>query len=282
MTTPAASFESAPATLAFDRLARTYDALADGEIFQRLRRRTHAVFARRFHAGNRILEIGCGTGIDTAFFASHGLRVVACDPSEAMVSRSLRRMAREGREGQVTVVPCGLQDVASFLHAVADPGGFDGIVSNFGALNCAEHLAPLGALARRELRPGGVVMVGLMNRTCAFEMIYLLATRRENLVARRLADGAVAVPVAGVNVPTFYHRIADVKAALGPGLTLKRVRGLGVAIPPPYFEPRWKQTPRALRRLIVGLDTMLSPWPPFNRLGDHILLEFAKEARRRA
>jgi ubiquinone/menaquinone biosynthesis C-methylase UbiE len=76
------------ATLAFDRLAPEYDALANGEIFQLLRRRTHETFARRFRPGARVLEIGCGTGLDTAFLANAGVRVVACDPSEAMVGRS--------------------------------------------------------------------------------------------------------------------------------------------------------------------------------------------------
>lgn len=276
MIVPAASRTRAAATLAFDRLAPDYDALAGGEIFQLLRRRTHAAFARRFGAGSRLLEIGCGTGIDTLFLASRGLRVVACDPSEEMVSRSLRRLAREGADDKATVLPCGLMELASFLDALAEPGGFDGIVSNFGALNCVEHLAPLGALARCYLRPGGAVILGLMGRACAVETLYLTATKRASLAGRRRGEGAIAVPVAGVDVPTFYHRIRDVRAALGPRLTLEGVEGIGVAIPPPYLEPRWQKLPRPVRGLVTRLDAMLAPWPPFNRVGDHILLRFEK------
>ena len=268
-----------PATLAFDRLAPEYDALVAGEIFQLLRRRTHDAFARRFKSGSRVLEIGCGTGIDTAFLASRGVDVIACDPSEAMVSRSLRRLAHEGCDTRATVLPCGIQDLPAFLDALADSNlrpRFDGIVSNFGALNCVEQLAPLGALGHKYLRPGGVMLVTLMSRHCAFEMLYFFATRRRQLATRRGGEGAVAVRVAGVDVPTFYHRIADVQTALEPDLQLAAVEGIGVAIPPPYLEPRWRKIPLAVRGLMRRIDALLAPIPPFNRVGDHVLLHFVK------
>ena len=89
-----------PARVAFDRLAADYDTLTGGEIFQLLRGRTHRIFAQCFPAGSRVLEIGCGTGPDTQFLASRGVRVVACDPSEEMVGRTLRRLSRDVHPGR--------------------------------------------------------------------------------------------------------------------------------------------------------------------------------------
>jgi hypothetical protein len=174
-------------------------------------------------------------------------------------------------------MPCGLQDVQSFLDATGEPEAFDGIVSNFGALNCVEHLSPLGALIRRYLKPGGVIVLGLMARLCALEALYFAATRRSSLATRRLGDGAVSVPVAGVDVPTFYHRISAVRAALGPGVILCAIEGVGVAIPPPYLESRWLMLPSRVRSAVTKLDALIAPWPPFNRLGDHVLLHFEKD-----
>lgn len=275
----AASDPRAAATLAFDRLAPEYDSLVGGEIFQLLRRRTHRAFARRFPPGSRVLEIGCGTGIDTSFLASRGIEVVACDPSEEMVSRSLRRLAHDGCEYRTTVLPCGIQDLAAFLETLTDSNlrcTFDGIVSNFGALNCVERLAPLAPLARSYLRPGGVVLVTLMSRFCALEALYFLATGRRQLATRRGGNGAVAVPVAGIAVPTFYHRITDVEAALGADVRLAAIEGIGVAIPPPFLETRWCQMPASLRGLMTRFDALVAPLPPFNRVGDHVLLHFMK------
>ena len=277
MTPPPPSGRAA-ATLAFDRLAPDYDVLVDGEIFRHLRARTHQAFARRFRPGARVIEIGCGTGLDTCFLVSNGVQVLACDPSEEMVSRTLRRLAYARREDQATVLPCGLQGLAPFLDALAEPHGFDGIVSNFGALNCVKDLAPLGALAKQYVRPGGIVMLGLMARTCALEVLYFLATRRPDMASRRRGEGPVSVSVAGVEVPTFYHRIADVRSALGPDLSLAAVEGIGVAVPPPYLELRWRSLPKSVRGVVTRLDTWIAPWPPFNRVGDHVLLHFEKQS----
>jgi SAM-dependent methyltransferase len=265
-------------TAAFDRLAAEYDDLTSGEIFQLLRQRTHKVFGRAFSAQSRVLEVGCGTGADTRFLAALCLHVVACDPSEEMVTRSLRRLARDGLETRATVMPCGLQDLQSYLDAIAPREPFDGIVSNFGAINCVSHLAPLGALVRRQLRPGGVVILGLMSRVCALEALYFAMTRRPGLAARRWGAGAVNVPVAGIDVPTFYHRVREVREALGRHVRLTAVHGIGVVIPPPFLEPRWRSLPNRLRSVVTKVDEFIAPWPPFNRVGDHVLLQFKKDA----
>ena len=266
-----------PAMVAFDRLAPDYDALAGGEIFGLQRARTHHAFARHFTAGARVLEIGCGTGLDTCFLARRGVRVVACDPSEEMASRSLRRVARAQLEHRATVMLCALEDVQAFLDAHGETEGFDGIVSNFGALNCVEHLAPLGALTRRYLKPGGVIVLVLMARLCVVEALYFMITGRPRLAGRRLDAGAIPVSVAGVHVPTFYHRISAVRAALGHTVHLRAIEGIGVAVPPPYLEPRWQTLPARVRSAVATLDACIAAWPPFNRLGDHVLRQFVKD-----
>jgi SAM-dependent methyltransferase len=262
--------------LAFDRLASQYDALADGELFTLMRRRTHEVFLRWFRPGCRVLDIGCGTGLDTAFLAAHGVRVVACDPSEAMVGRTLNRLAAQGVSARTTVMPSGLHNIEMFLDALGEREPFDGIVSNFGALNCVQCLEPLHGLARNALRPGGAVILGLMSRTCAIETLYFALTGRRELLRRRRSDMPVLVPVAGVQVPTFYHRTANVAAALSHELNLVAITGIGVLLPPPYLEPRWQRLPAFVRTLLATIDSAIASLPPFNRLGDHVLLQFTK------
>ncbi|MFN2445440.1 MAG: class I SAM-dependent methyltransferase [Vicinamibacterales bacterium] len=270
--------EGAPAArIAFDRLAASYDGVTGGEIFDLLRKRTHAVLARAFPSGCRVLEIGCGTGIDTVFLAGRGVRVLACDLAERMVSCTARRVGRHGLERSATVMACSLGDLAPYLDALDEAPSFDGIVSNFGALNCVANLEALGALTSRHVRPGGTVILGLMGRTCAWETLYFAATKRPHLAGRRRAASPVPVPVAGITVPTFYHRVSDVRAALGSGTRLTSILGIGVMIPPPYLEARWQRVPPIARRLCISADRLLAPWPPFNRLGDHVLLHFMKK-----
>jgi SAM-dependent methyltransferase len=263
------------AQLAFDRLAPTYDALAAGEAFHLQRRQTHRLLSRWIRSGFRVLEIGCGTGADTECLTKLGARVVACDPSEEMLSRTKRRLAVAGLGDRAAILSCGLQDLPHFLDALDHEGGFDAIVSNFGALNCAPSLTALGTIGGRHLRSGGAMAIGLMGRTCLWETLYFTA-QGDRVRARRRRVGNVAVPVAGINVPTFYHRTRDVAAALGEIFTLDALVGVGVMVPPPYLEPRWQQVPLVLRRAAAAVDRLTGSWPVVNHLGDHTLSRWVK------
>jgi SAM-dependent methyltransferase len=263
------------ARLAFDRLAPSYDLLASGDAFQWQRKQTQAAFARWIRSGFRVLEIGCGTGADTEFLAKLGARVVACDPSEEMLIRTKRRLANAGIGDRAAVLSCGLQDLPQFLDALDHAEGFDAVVSNFGALNCAPSLDALGVIGHRHLRSGGAMAIGLMGRTCLWETLYFAAHGDRSRAGRRRAAN-VAVPVAGIDVPTFYHRTSDVAASLGEGFSRDAVIGIGVAVPPPYLEPRWQQLPSVLRRAAAGVDRLAGSWPLVNQLGDHTLTRWVK------
>jgi SAM-dependent methyltransferase len=263
------------ASTAFNRLAPLYDALTSGETFQLQRRQTHRLLSRWIRPGFRVLEIGCGTGVDTGFLAALGARVVACDPSEEMLSRTRRRLEKAGLGGRAGILSCGLQELPHFLDALDHAEGFDAIVSNFGALNCVPSLDALGVLGRRHLRAGGAMAIGLIGRTCLWETLYFTARGDGASAARRRAHRA-EVPVAGIDVPTFYHRTGDVAAALGDGFDRDAVIGIGVLVPPPYLEPRWLRLPAAVRRTAAGVDRVTGAWPIVNRLGDHTLSRWIK------
>jgi hypothetical protein len=51
-----------------------------------------------------------------------------------------------------------------------------------------------------------------------------------------------------------------------------------VLTPPLYLEPRWSRLPVALRAAVDAADRMVCRVPPFNRLGDHILLVFRRSS----
>jgi SAM-dependent methyltransferase len=263
------------ATVAFDRLAPTYDALVSGEVFQHQRAQTHAALRRWLQPGFRVLEIGCGTGLDTVFLAGLGARVVACDPSEEMLMRTRRRVASAGTGERVTMLSCGLQELPQFLGALDHREGFDAVVSNFGALNCAPSLDALGVVGRRHLRPGGAVIVGLIGRTCLWEILYFGALG-ERAKARRRQATSVEVPVAGINVPTFYHRRGDLQASLGESFRLDAAIGVGVTVPPPYLEPRWQQVPAPIRHVAMRVDHIAAGLPLINHLGDHSLTRWLR------
>ena len=82
--------------------------------------------------------------------------------------------------------------------------------------------------------------------------------------------------VAGIAVPTFYYRTSDIGASLGDTFARDAVIGIGVLVPPPYLEPRWRQVPAALRRAAAGVDRIAGSWPLVDQLGDHTMSRWVK------
>lgn len=96
--------------------------------------------------GGTVLELGCGTGLNTEWLARHAERVVAVDVSAEMLARARRRLADDAvdlREGDVTE-PWPFDD-----------GAFDAVVATL-VLEHVERLGPVFREAHRVLRPGGV------------------------------------------------------------------------------------------------------------------------------
>ncbi|HEY8175238.1 MAG TPA: class I SAM-dependent methyltransferase, partial [Gemmatimonadaceae bacterium] len=75
---------------AYDRWAVSYDADKNAT------RDLDATVVRRAPldlADRDVLELGCGTGKNTAWFAEHARQVTALDFSEAMIARAHERLA---------------------------------------------------------------------------------------------------------------------------------------------------------------------------------------------
>jgi len=66
-------------------------------------------------AGGRVLEVGCGSGRDSAFMASLGCSVVAADASAAMLKQAEKTIAASPLPASVQLIE------ASFPAAPADP-----------------------------------------------------------------------------------------------------------------------------------------------------------------
>ncbi len=100
--------------------------------------------------GKRVLEIGCGTGLFSEYFAQSGADVVAVDISEDLIAKAMERK-----------LPANVQFLVKRFEDCDVEGPFDGIVGS-SILHHLELEAALNKMAQL-LKPGGRISFGEPN-----------------------------------------------------------------------------------------------------------------------
>jgi ubiquinone/menaquinone biosynthesis C-methylase UbiE len=258
----------------FDAVAARYDdTFTYSRIGQAQRASVWRELAKTFRPGQRVLEIGCGTGIDACFLAKRGVRVVACDSSSQMIAAATRRIQENGLQNLVRPVWLRAEDMAA-LHTSEL---FDGAFSNFGVLNCVEDLRRVSLDLARLLKPRATALLCWMGASCAWEIAWYLAHGNGRKAFRRLSrDGVTARIADGVSVRVHYPTVSALARAFAPNFCLKSIKGIGVAVPPSYLEP-WAQRHPRLLQLCERADLFAGRCPGIRVLADHVLVRLQRE-----
>lgn len=261
---------------AFDALAPDYDAVWTESTVGRLQRRHVWRHLRSiFREGERILELGCGTGVDAAFLARIGVRVHAIDLSPRMVRAAQQRIDEEGLGSRVTF------EVRALEHVGDSPriGVFDGALSDFGAINCLTDLRLAARNLAAILRPGGKLVLCFMGRFCLCETAYHLLHARPGRAFRRLRaarTGIETVLVSSLPFRVYYPSIAELSTAFSGDFDLLSFRSIGILVPPSYLES-WARTRQRTLFALASLDERIGGWPLVRGTGDHRLAVFVRK-----
>ncbi|HUI55892.1 MAG TPA: methyltransferase domain-containing protein [Bryobacteraceae bacterium] len=237
---------------AFDRIAVRYDELwTETPIGRAQRAQVWRHIDELFQPGDRVLDIGCGTGADAAHLSARGVSVHATDASPAMIQAASAR----GGFG------------ASVLRAedILPPETFDGVFSNFGALNCVDDLPALARKLAAIVRPGGSAAICTIGRFCAWETLYYACRLQFDKAFRRFRGSAAS----SMGVTVHYPTVAQLRADFGPAFELQTWTGIGLLVPPSYVA-----LPSPLVRLSAILDRFLASLPILRAMADHRLLIF--------
>ena len=222
---------------AFDSFAAGYDAgFARTECGSFLR---EAVW-RRLPAAKRALDLGCGSGEDSLFLARRGAEVTAADGSPAMLDVTWRKAMEAGLGDRIETRLFDLNAPHAF------EGRYDLVLSNFGAVNCALDLAPLAALLRDAVAPGGTVAITAMGRFCAWETMWY--GLRGKAAAVRRWSGKSKANIGGKIIPIRYWTPRDIAEAFH-GFSVQAVHPVGLFLPPSDLFPWLEARPALLRRL---------------------------------
>ena len=118
--------------------------------------RVHRDIAARLNDGDRVLDLGCGTGALTAALARKGVWVTGIDISPPMLSLAAQRVREEGLEEQVELREMGAVD----LDTAFPDGRFDAVVSTLVLSELSDdEIAYTLTECHRILRKGGWLLV---------------------------------------------------------------------------------------------------------------------------
>ena len=257
---------------AFDSVAADYDGpRGNNALIQDMRDEMWRWLDATFAPASRLIDIGCGTGLDAIRMARLGHQVTATDWSPGMVQRTQDRAAREGLQARVQAIAVGAQR----LGCLEDAGSYDGAYSNLGPLNCAPDLAEVSRACARLLKPGGALVFSVIGRVCPWEIAHYLRRLRWARVKLRFARGFVPVSMNQHTIWTHYYRPREFYRAFQREFALSHFRGLCVAVPPPYLSWLRERHPRWHDRL-WRLDRRVAGWPLLRNIGDHFLIVMSR------
>jgi SAM-dependent methyltransferase len=259
---------------AFDSVADSYaHSNRANPVLEELRRRTLEAVRERVPPGARLLDLGCGPGVDAVSLGREGFEVVALDWSPEMVRSARERIAAERLASRVEAHHVGIHELDRL-----EQGTFDAIYSNLGPLNCVPDLEAAARAIFERLTDGGVFVASVIGRVCPWEIaLYGLRGDWERMRVR-FSRKSVPVPFYGSRVWTRYYTPAEVEAVFASaGFERRSLEALGLLLPPPYLTGFAGRHPRLVGAL-GRMEERVASWPGLRQWGDHFLIVMQKSA----
>ncbi|HET9255059.1 MAG TPA: methyltransferase domain-containing protein [Pseudonocardiaceae bacterium] len=216
--------------------------------------------------GERVLDMGCGTGRFTAPLAATGAEVTGLDLSSGMLTVARKKLAERGlkaemRQGDMAELP--------FPDAT-----FDTVTSMLALMHIP--LADRQAVfieASRVLKPGGRMLLCVKNSVFErlfkgdrFASVDVTDVQDKKLIFTETTSGAAQTAPWYSFAP---HELAALFARAG--MTVTHLRGNS-----PVSVWLAEEVLADLRAVVQGLERALSDVPPFSHLGYHLLAEAVK------
>ncbi len=251
----------------FDKIAGEYDVKDNAnEILQWMRNIVHKIYLNNFCPGDKILELNCGTGVDAVFLAQNGMNITATDISSNMVNIAQNRAKNARLEDRISVQTLSFSEISAI-----DKTGFDGVISNFGGLNCINDFEKLSSDLTAKLKPGRKFIAVVMNKFCPWEIFYYMLKLDFKNAFRRFNKNGTEAELNGSKVKTFYFFPKEFGNKFSKHFIIEKIYALAYYTPPPYMFGMYKRL-KPLVKLFMKLDELVKGIYPLNRMGDHFII----------
>lgn len=258
----------------FDNVATEYDHHITGNRMNRLLRdRSLAHLRPLFRRSTHLIEVGCGSGMETIPMLNEGHEILAVDISRRMLEVVREKAKAAGVSERLRTKQARARDLGALVTEYGSQA-FDGGYSTYGALNCEPDLRFLPVALGNLLQRNGAFVAGIYNRWCLFEMLGYASTFqwRRALGRRR---NPVRVGASRFCVDIYAYSAADFRSLFGRGWQVVGIEAVPIFLPPSDLTQYSERFARHFDRLARWDASLGSHWP-WSRLGDHFLMTAVK------
>jgi ubiquinone/menaquinone biosynthesis C-methylase UbiE len=252
----------------YDNIAQNYDeqlrnCLLEGII----RKNFHNKLIFYFKQGDRVLELGCGTGTDAIYLAKHGVFLTSTDISGKMIEAANEKIKKENINSNIEILVLDAQKFTSQMNK-----SYKGIFSNFDALNYIDIRLFSKDLANF-MQDGTFLLFTILNKRCFWEFLYYLIKLKPiiafNNLIKRNRNYAVEM--------TLYSP-SEIKKIFSKYFIIKKITGFGFLIPPDGFRGLQHKFHWIFTK-IEKLDIFLASIFPLRNFCDHYIIEMERNEK---
>jgi hypothetical protein len=188
-----------------------------------------------------------------------------------MIAELETKVKSKGLSGEITYEVKPFDRIGEITES-----DFDGVISNFGGLNCIADFSKLSADLSAKLKPGGKIIAAVINKICPWEMFFYMLKFKPSVAFRRFNKNGVDANLNGGTVKTFYFTPAGFAKFFRSDFNVEKIYSHANFAPPPYLVGFYNKL-RPIAKFLMKIDELTKSIFPFNRFGDHFIIVMRKK-----
>jgi SAM-dependent methyltransferase len=149
----------------YNEIAENYDTILNEDENNKIIRETVADRFSSLVKAGCVLDFGGGTGRDLAWLIQHRYQIIFCEPSAAMREIAIQRISQEFPDAVITFLDDSKSDFRNWNNIKPFEQKVDAIIANFAVINCIPDIQLLFDKLALAIKPGGTVMVLLLDNS---------------------------------------------------------------------------------------------------------------------
>ena len=256
----------------FDSYAQYYDThFESNPITKKIRATVQHTMVHYFRNGNSILELNCGTGTDALFLARNGMKVHATDASEGMIQKTNEKISQENLSEFISTQQLSFENILSLSPMI-----YDGVLSNFGGLNCAADIRTTMKNIATLIQPQGYFILNILNKFCLWETLAFLLKGKIHDAFRRVQSNGTDANVFGKTIRTHYYFANDIVRMSSREFFCREIYGLNFISPNTNAMGFYERHPALCSTLLQWEEERRHTFPLYN-FSDHVVIVLQKQ-----